>query len=180
MKFLLPPLNAFALAGLLAVTSAGALAEGPTTTTAPAARPGTAGPQGGHRMMQHHDPAAMQARMAKRQADLKAKLGITADQEDAWTRFTAAMQPPARPMPAGQPMADQRAELDKLTTPERIDKLRALRSERMAQMQAEMDKRGEATKALYRALKPDQQMAFDAEHRLQGGGHHGGMGHGKS
>ena len=134
--------------------------------------------------MEHHDPAAMQARMAKRQADLKAKLGITADQEDAWTRFIAAMQPPARPMPAGQPMAAQRAELDKLTTPERIDKLRDLRSERMAQMQAEMDKRGEATKALYMVLKPDQKMAFDTEHRLQGGGHHGGhhggMGHSKS
>ena len=178
MKFSLLPASAFALAGLLAVASASALAEGPTTT-APEARSSAAGPQGGHRMMGQPDPAAMQARMARRQADMKARLGITADQEAAWTGFTAAMQPAARPMPAGQ-----RAELDKLTTPERIDKMRALRSERMAQMQAEMDKRGEATKAFYAALRPDQKIVFDAEHKIHGsghhGGHHGGMGHGKS
>ena len=179
MKFSLLPVSAFALAGLLTVASAGALAEGPTTT-APAAQSSAAGSPGGHRMMGHHDPAAMQAGMARRQADMKARLGITADQEAAWTRFTAAMQPPARPMPTGQPMAGQRAELDKLTTPERIDKVRALRSERMAQMQAEIDKRGEATKAFYAALRPDQKIVFDAEHRMHGGGHHGGMGHGKS
>ena len=179
MRFSLLPASAFALAGLLAVASAGALAEGPTTT-APAAQSSAATSPGGHRMMGHHDPAAMQARMAKRQADMKARLGITADQETAWTGFTAAMQPPARPMPTGQFLAGQRAELDKLTTPERIDKMRALRSERMAQMQAEMDKRGEATKAFYAALRPDQQMAFDVEHKMHGSGHHGGMGHGKS
>ena len=183
MKFSLLPASAFALAGLLAVASAGALAEGPTTT-APEARSSTAGSQGGYRMMGQPDPAAMQAGMARRQADMKARLGLTADQEGAWTSFTAAMQPPARPMPAGQSLAGQRAELDKLTTPERIDKMRALRSERMAQMQTGMDKRGEATKAFYAALRPDQQMAFDAEHRMHGGGHygghHGGMGNGKS
>ena len=174
MKFLLSSLNTFAMAGLLAVASAGALAEGPTTS-APAAQSGAAGPHGGHRMMGQHDPAAMQAGMARRQADMKAKLGITADQEGAWSSFTAALQPPARPMPAGP-----RAELDKLTTPERIDKMRALRAERLAQMQAEMDRRGEATKAFYAALRPDQKMVFDAEHQMHGGGHHGGMGYGKS
>ena len=183
MKFALSPMSAFALAGLLAVASAGALAEGPTTTE-PAARSGAAGSQGGHRMMGPHDPAAMQAGMARRQADMKARLGITADQEAAWTSFATAMQPPVRPMPAGQPMAGQRAELDRLTTPERVDKMRALRTERMAQMQAEMDKRGEATKAFYAALRPDQKTVFDAEHKLRGGshygGHHGGMGHSKS
>ena len=37
----------------------------------------------------------MQALVAKRLAELKAKLNITPTQEGAWTTFTAAMQPPA-------------------------------------------------------------------------------------
>ena len=71
--------------------------------------------------------------------------------------------------------------MDKLTTPQRIDKMRELRSQRMTAMTALMDKRGEATKAFYAALSPDQQKVFDAEHKMRGdhhgGGHHGGMEH---
>ena len=53
----------------------------------------------------------------------------------------------------------------------------------MTAMTALMDKRGEAAKAFYAALSPDQQKVFDAEHKMRGGrdghgggGHHGGMG----
>ena len=105
--------------------------------------------------MGHHDPAKMQAMVAKRQAAMKSKLNITPAQEGAWTSFTAAMQPPAgmhtRPTP------EQRADFDKLGTPERIDKMRAMRTQRMAAMSAQMDKRGEAIKTLYAALSPEQQ-----------------------
>ena len=49
-----------------------------------------------------------------------------------------------------------------------------------AKMQAMMAKRGDATKALYAALTPEQQKVFDVEqkkHRGHGGpGHHGGPG----
>lgn len=45
----------------------------------------------------------------------------------------------------------------KLPTPERIDKMKALRSQHMSDMTTAMDKRGEATKALYAALTPEQQ-----------------------
>ncbi|MFZ3141401.1 Spy/CpxP family protein refolding chaperone [Polaromonas sp.] len=173
MKFALKSLNGLVLAGLLA--SAGAMAQG--TDASPASlQPGTAAtasPQyGGHRM-ERHDPAKMQAWMARHQAELKAKLKITPAQEGAWTTFTASMQPPARMM-GEHPGAEQRAELDKLTTPERIDKMRALRTQRMTEMTAEMDKRGEATKAFYAALSPEQQKTFDAEHRKMG--QHGGPG----
>lgn len=178
MKFALKSLNSLVLAGLLAAgAGASAMAEGPTTTApaSPAAAAGQqAGPHGSHRMMGRHDPAAMQAWMAKRQAEMKAKLKITAAQEGAWTSFTAAMQPPARMM-GERPMAGQRAELDKLTAPERIDKMRAMRTQRMTEMNAEMDKRGEATKTFYAALSPEQQKIFDAEHRKMG--RHGGAGH---
>ena len=188
MKFALKSLNGLVLAGLLATAGAGAMAQG--TDAAPAAlKPSTSAPAAQNTMPRHgdqhrmgrHDPARMQAWMAKRQAEMKAKLKITPAQEGAWTAFTAAMQPPARMMSGDRPMAAQRAELDKLTTPERIDKMKAMRAQRMADMNAEMDKRGEATKALYAVLSPEQQKTFDAEHRKmghrQGRGHHGGMHH---
>lgn len=181
MKFALKSLNTLILAGLLATTGA-AMAQGTdaapagmsTTTTAPAAQ--NAKPHHGQHRMARHDPAKMQARMAKRQAELKAKLKITAAQEGAWTTFTTAMQPPARMM-GERPMAGQRAEFDKLTTPERIDKMRALRTQRMAEMTTEMDKRGEATKAFYAALSPEQQKTFDAQKMGGRKGHGWGQGH---
>ena len=126
--------------------------------------------------MGRHDPAKMQAMIAKHQAELKAKLKITPAQEGAWTSYTAAMQPPAH----ARPTPEQRAEFDKLTTPQRIDKMKEMRTQRMAEMNAAMDKRGEATKTFYAVLSPEQQKTFDAEHKKHGprGGHpeHGGPG----
>jgi periplasmic protein CpxP/Spy len=167
------------LAGLIALPGAAVLAQ----ATAPAAAPATttpAGPatqdadqRGSHMGMgkSHHDPARMQERVAKRHAELKAKLKITAAQEPAWTAFTATMTPPASMM---RDRRAQHAELQKLPTPERIDKLRALRTEHMTEMMKSMDQRGDATKALYAALSPEQQKTFDAEAQ-QGGRHAGGQ-----
>lgn len=183
MKFALKPLatlNSLILAGLLTAVSASAIAQ--TTPVAPAAERAAMGQAGGHHgdRMGRHDPAKMQAMMVKRQADMKAKLKITPAQEGAWTTFTTAVQPPAGMM-GQRPGAEQRAEMDKLTTPERIDKMQAMRTQRMTEMNAEMDKRGTATKAFYAALSPEQQKTFDAEHKGTGmhGGHHGGGMHHK-
>lgn len=105
------------------------------------------------------DPARMQAMMDKRHAALKAQLKLTAAQESAWTAFEQAhkmppgMQNHQRPDPA---------EMAKLTTPERIEKMQTLRAERMKEMSAAMEKRTEATKAFYAALTPEQQKTFDA------------------
>ena len=166
MKFALNSLNGLIFAGLLATTGA-AMAQG--TDAAPAAlKPAVSVSAHGEHKMGRHDPAKMQARMAKHQAALKAKLKITPAQEAAWTTFTASMQPPAHMMGGERPLAAQRAEFDKLTTPERIDKMKAMRTERMAEMNAQMDKRGDATKALYAVLSPEQQKTFDAEHRKMG------------
>ncbi len=111
------------------------------------------------------DPARMQARMDKRNAELKAQLKITSAQESAWTAYTAAMTPPAELM-AKRP---DPAEMAKLPTPERIDKMKALRTQHMSDMTAAMDKRAEATKALYAALTPEQQKVFDTSSpRYQG------------
>jgi protein CpxP len=179
MKFALKPLaslNSLILASLLATAGASAMAQAPPA--APVVGPAGmhAGMQG-DRMMGHGNPAKMQAWMAKRQAELKAKLKITPAQEGAWTTFTASMQPPA---PIARLTPEQRAEFDKLSTPDRIDKMRALRTQRMADMSAAMDKRGEATKTFYAVLTPEQQKTFDAEHKKFGpregrGGREGGM-----
>ncbi len=143
------------LAGLLATMGMAASAQ----TGAPAA---PADKPGRPHMMHRHDPAKMQEWIAKRQAALKAKLQITPAQEGAWTTFAASMQPPARgPRP-------DRAEFDKLTTPERIDRMRAMRAER----NAEMDKRADATKTFYAVLTPEQQKVFDTSAMRRGPGGH--------
>ncbi|WP_294766816.1 Spy/CpxP family protein refolding chaperone [uncultured Rhodoferax sp.] len=117
---------------------------------------------------EHHrmDPAKMEEMHAKRSAELKEKLKITPAQEGAWNAFTAAMKPPTRDT-AQRP---DRAELEKLPTPERLDKMRALRTQHMNDMSAAMDKRDQATKALYAALTPEQQKVFDAQHDPRHGG----------
>ena len=94
--------------------------------------------QGGHSMMdkgmmghgekqgmRHMDPAKMDQMVAKRMAELKAKLNITASQESAWTTFTTAMKPSADMAAMGQ--RPDMAELEKLPMPQRMDKMRALR-----------------------------------------------------
>ena len=151
-------LKSLVAAGLLATIGMAASAQGAAPTTTAADKPA-------HHAMHQRDPAKMQERIAKRQAALKAKLAITAEQESAWQTFTASMQPPAR---TGTRMS--REEFAKLTTPERIDRMRAHRAER----QAAMDQRAEATKTFYAALTPDQQKVFDANtmRPRHGGGHH--------
>ena len=166
----LKSINTLLLAGIMATAALAATAQ----TVAPAAATTAAAPAkpAGHHgePMGRHDPAQMQARMAKHQADLKAKLKLTPAQEGAWTAFTGSMQPPAH---GARPTPEQRAEFDKLSTPERIDKMRALRSQRMTEMNAAMDKRGEATKTFYTALNADQKKVFDSQRMGKGG-----MGHG--
>jgi len=156
-------LKSLVVASLLAGAGFSALAQKPAADATAA---------DGQPRMEHHqrmDPAKMEEMHAKRVAELKAKLKITAAQESAWTTFTAAMKPPARD---AQQRPD-RAELDKLSTPERLDKMRALRAQHMADMQAQMDKRDEATKAFYAVLSPEQKKLFDAEHARMGS-HRGG------
>ena len=133
-----------------AVLASLALAAG--AQTAPAAAPDAVQPP----LREHRgafDPAKMQEHFARRQAALKQQLQIAPAQESAWNAYIAAMKPPAdftRPDPA---------ELERLTTPERIDRMRTLRAARAA----EMDKRAEAAKTFYAALSPEQKKVFDTQ-----------------
>lgn len=100
----------------------------------------------------------MRERMAERHNkhlnELKGKLQLQASQDAAWVTFAQAMQVPAKPL-----QRPDRAALEKLTTPERIDQMMALK----AQRDEHMRQRAEATKAFYAALNADQKKTFDAE-----------------
>ena len=151
-------ITALALPVLAQNTAPVAAGENNATTT-------SAAPQ-----RQGRDPARMQERQQKRMHQrmdqLKVQLKLTPAQEGAWTTFTQTMQPNM------QPKGNQRQEMAALPTPERIDRMRTLRSERMA----EADRRGEAAKTFYATLTPEQQKTFDAhtlrQHRKDG--HRGG------
>ena len=156
MKSVFQPL---ALTLLLAASGFSAFAAGPTEG-GPNMGAGMAMQNGtSHHGMNRMDPAKMQARMDKHHEQLKAKLKVTAAQEAAWTTYVAAMKPPASMMTRSSEWAD----IAKLPTPERIDKMKTLRNQRMTEMIATMDKHGDATKALYVTLTPEQQKVFDAQ-----------------
>lgn len=106
--------------------------------------------------------------MAERQAALKTALKIKPNQEAAWLQFTTAMQPGK---PAARP---DREEMARLSTPERIDRMQAMRNER----HAEMDKRATAVKSLYAALDTDQRKVLDSQRLMGAGGPGDHEGHG--
>jgi protein CpxP len=158
-------------AALLAALAGGVIAQTPPAAppTSPAAAPhmhmhGHGDKQGHGRM----DSAKRQEWANKRLGELKQKLQITPAQEDAWTAFAAALQPPATPM-----ARPDREAMSRMTTPERIDQMRAMRTQR----NAEMDRRLDATKSFYAALTSDQRKQFDDQTArfAQRGGRHGAM-----
>ena len=133
------------LVAALATSALTALAQpGP----GPGAGPG-AGPAGGPGLNQ--PDADRRARMQERAAALKARLKLSAEQEGAWTTYVAAMKPPAKP-----PLPS-RTEIAKLSTPERLDRMRELRK----QHEAEFDQRDAATRAFYGTLSAEQKKIFD-------------------
>lgn len=137
------------LAGLMAAALTTLAQPGPGTGPGPAA--GAGGP-GASPEIRERMQARAKRHMDRRTADLKTKLKLSADQEGAWNSYVATMQPPASfPHPS-------RADMSKLTTPERLDKMRELRKQR----EADMDKRDDATRAFYATLNAEQKKVFDA------------------
>lgn len=112
--------------------------------------------QRGERMKEH---------MAKRQADLHAKLKLSAAQEPAWKAYVDSMTPPA----SGQ--RPDRSALQSMPSPQRMEAM----LERMRQNQARMESHLAGLKTFYAALTPEQQKTFDAEFGHGRGHHHGGM-----
>lgn len=131
-----------------------------------------------HRMDRAERMERMQARMAERQARLKADLKLSPQQEPAWHAFVARME--AAKASHGQRGQRERTNWSELSTPERLDKMQA----RMAEREAAMNQRFEAIKSFYANLNAEQQKVFDSQrmgsfHRasMKGGHHRGGHKH---
>jgi hypothetical protein len=103
--------------------------------------------------MREHKSEHKGARHTKDLGELKSKLNLQAAQEPAWNTFTQSMQHPAR---MARP---ERASLEKMTTPERLDMMQAMKTQRDAHMQ----QRADATKAFYATLNAEQKQVFDKE-----------------
>lgn len=106
---------------------------------------------------------SMKEHFAKRTAELHDKLKLNATQEAAWKTYIAKVQPgelPARP---------DRAELDKLTAPERMERMLA----HMKDAEQRMANRLAATKEFYAVLTPEQKKIFDDAFRHGPGRHRG-------
>lgn len=152
-------------AAVLAVTGAAWATTGTAQTNMQAQHMAHRSDHGGHgnKPMSAERQERMAKKMAERQNKLKQSLQITAAQEPAWNAFVASMAPPAKGM--NRPSRD---DMQKLSTPERLDRMQAMKAQRDQHMAARI----EATKRFYSALTPEQQKRFDAEsHRFMGKGH---------
>lgn len=136
------------LAALVATSTLAVLAQ-PADGPPPQGGPGMQQSDSEHRA---HRQERMKAHMARRAAELKADLKLTPEQEGSWNAYLATMKPSA---PTARP---KREDLAKLSTPERLDRLRDMRQQR----EAEFDKRDAATRSFYAGLNPEQQKTFDA------------------
>ncbi len=106
---------------------------------------------------QHQREAGRDDRRAAHLAGLKQKLGLSAEQEAAWNTFAAATQHGSRH--PGLERQTMRGDFDKLSTPERLDRVLAMSELRRSHLL----ERAQAIKALYAQLTPEQQRVFDAE-----------------
>ena len=103
--------------------------------------------------------------IAKRQADLHAKLKLSPAQEPAWKAYTDSMTPPAMQDRPGQ---DRKA-LQAMPAPQRMEAMLG----RMQQRQVRMESHLAALKTFYAALTPQQKKTFDAEFGQRRGHHRG-------
>ena len=161
----------------------------PTAPTAAAASPApsqAAGPANRAHRADHH--ARMAEHHQQRLEQLKSRLQLTPEQEPAWRAYVARTGPGsyAADQAHGAGRADKaerprHPDLASLTTPERIEQMKAWQAERDAARQQRMD----ATLSFYRALDPKQQQVFDQTTAsgfmragMKAGGHGGKHRHG--
>lgn len=150
---------------LLIGTTALALAAGSLAAYAggPGCGPMGMGPAsfGGH----GKSPERMKEYFEKRQSELHDKLKLNANQESAWNAYIGKIRP------TDMPKRPDRAEIDKLSAPERMEKMLGF----MKEGEKHMAEKLAATKEFYAVLTPEQQKIFNDEfsrgHRRHGGSH---------
>jgi len=86
--------------------------------------------------------------------DMKVFLQLQPTQEAAWQTFATSMKAAQK-----RPTRPSQAEIEKWSTPERIDKMMAIKQERDADMMQRLN----ATKVFYGTLTPAQQKVFDTQ-----------------
>lgn len=118
---------------------------------------GPAGKAGCETSQGQKDDGKWAERRAERMTELKGKLKLAPEQEAAWNAFAGASQPRMRH--TAEEREAMRGELEKLNTPQRLDRMQAMSEVRRARMA----QRAEATKAFYAQLTAEQQSVFDAE-----------------
>ncbi|MEY3991439.1 MAG: hypothetical protein RIS04_202 [Pseudomonadota bacterium] len=122
----------------------------------------------GHKHGHKNESDRMHKRDQHRMDKLKQSLKLSTDQNQAWTSFEASLKSQGMQRPDPQTIA-------KMTTPERLDFMSKMKTQRDVQMQ----KRQDATLALYSSLSPEQKKTFDQEtlafmkHHEHGGRHMG-------
>lgn len=158
-------LRATLVSGLMAAGLASAVYAAPPMPAGPA--PDQAGMQGMHGM----ERGAEQRReaMVHRQAILHDKLKLTGSQEAAWKTYIEASTPPQG---ANRPDRPQRADWEKMSAPERMEKMLAMMKEREAHMATHLA----AMKTFYATLSPLQQQIFNDNVGRPMHRHHGARG----
>jgi protein CpxP len=154
-------LHAKMISGLIAA----AALSGAVYAAPPA--PGQGGPDHGamQGMHQERQGGDFKERIARRQAALHDKLKLTGNQEAAWKTYIAAATPPA------PPARPDRAQWEKMSAPERMERMMTMMKEREAPMAAHLA----AMKTFYATLSPLQQQIFNDNV----GGGIGGRRHGR-
>jgi Spy/CpxP family protein refolding chaperone len=104
---------------------------------------------GGH----GRSPERMKEYFEKRQSELHTKLKLNANQESAWNAYIGKIRP------TGQFKRPDRAEMDKLSAPERMEKMLGF----MKEGETHLADRIAATKEFYAVLTPEQQKIFNDE-----------------
>ena len=141
------------------------------STTVMAAETGDKANAGGpHKGWQNMTPEQMREKMAQHQAALHDKLKLTAAQEPAWKNYVAASTPTGGK--DGKAGWGNRAEMDKLSAPERMEKQLAMSREHEARLSARLA----ALKPFYAVLTPEQKQIFNQEtsYSRRHHGHRGG------
>jgi hypothetical protein len=104
----------------------------------------------------HH---SMMKQGGKRLSKMKSRLHLTKEQMPAWEEFSKIMNT----SPEWFDGKNRDDAWTKLTTPERLEKMNAMRDKNIAAMQAHMKQHSEAVLKFYNQLTTDQQKIFDAQ-----------------
>jgi len=103
--------------------------------------------------------AERHARMAERHQQrldqLKTRLQLTPQQESAWLAYVTRTGPQTHRQPTAE--RGERPDFASMTTPQRIEHMKAWQAERQVRQQQRMD----ATLSFYQVLTPAQQQVFD-------------------